>query len=292
MAELEPVATMKGKVCLVTGATSGIGEVTARELARRGAHVLLVGRSSERCAATLQRIRAETGATAIESLVADLSALDEVRRLAQQVLQQCTRLDVLVNNAGGMFLARRESIDGIELTLALNHLAYFLLTNRLLPLIQQNPPARIVNVSSDAHLGGSIAFDDIQSRRRYSGWKAYQQSKLANLLFTYELARRLEGTGVTVNALHPGFVRTGFFRELGGWRGWVIRTSAALVALTPEQGARTVIYLASSPDVAKVTGRYFAKEKPARSSPRSLDQTTAQRLWQLSEEMTAKRGHN
>ncbi len=214
---------MKGKVCVVTGATAGIGEVTARELARMGADVIVVGRSAERCAATLARIRTETGATTVESLVADLSSQADVRRLAGRILDRCPRLDVLVNNAGGMTLDRRETVNGIELTLALNHLSYFLLTDLLLPAIKAASPARIVNVASDAHHRGKIDFDDLQFRRRYSGWKAYQQSKVGNILFTYELARRLEGSGVTANTLHPGFVRTKFFLEWEGWIGLVAR---------------------------------------------------------------------
>ena len=286
MASQDRESTMDGKTCLVTGATSGIGEVTARELARRGARVILVGRAPERCAATLERIRGESPTAAAESMIADLSSQASVRRLADQVLARCNRLDVLLNNAGGMFLTRRESVDGIEMTLALNHLSYFLLTNLLLPLITSSAPARIVNVASDAHKGGSIRFDDLQSRRSYSGWRAYQQSKLANILFTSELARRLDGTGVTVNTLHPGFVRTGFFREMEGWKGWVIRRSAEIFAIAPEQGARTLIYLATSPEVAGVTGRYFVKERPAAASTASQDQAVAQRLWRVSEELT------
>ena len=286
MANLDRDETMKGKVCLVTGATSGIGEVTARELARLGAEVIIVGRSPERCAATLGRIRTDTGATAVDSLVGDLSSQADVRRLAGQIRDRCPRLDVLVNNAGGMYLTRRESVDGIEMTLALNHLSYFLLTNLLLPTITAAAPARIVNVASDAHQRGKIDFDDLQCRLRYSGWKAYQQSKLANILFTYELARRLEGTGVTANTLHPGFVRTNFFQDWGGWIGFVTKLGASVIALTPEQGARTSIYLASSPEVADVTGQYFVKEKPARSAPQSHDRAVAERLWRVSEELT------
>jgi NAD(P)-dependent dehydrogenase (short-subunit alcohol dehydrogenase family) len=278
---------MQEKVCLVTGATSGIGEVTARELARRGARVIIAGRSAARCAATLERIRAETGSTAVESLLADLSSQSDVKRLADEVQKRCQRLDVLINNAGGLYQARRESPDGIELTLALNHLAYFLLTNLLLPLIKASAPARIVNVASDAHRGGSINFDDLELKERYSGWRAYQQSKLANVLFTYELARRLEGTGVTANAVHPGFVRTNFFTELTGWTGRLIRGGAALVAISPEEGARTLIHLATSPEVTGKTGQYFVKERPVASSPRSHDEATAQKLWQISQEMTA-----
>jgi NAD(P)-dependent dehydrogenase (short-subunit alcohol dehydrogenase family) len=286
MAIVDRDESMKGKVCLVTGATSGIGEVTARELARRGAEVVIVGRSPERSAATLDRIRNETGATAIDTLVADLSIQADVRRLAGQVRDRCPRLDVLVNNAGGMYLTRRESVDGIEMTLALNHLSFFLLTNLLLPLIRQSTPARIVNVASDAHQGGVIHFDDLQFQKSYSGWRAYQQSKLANILFTYELARRLEGSGVTANTLHPGFVRTNFFQDWGGWVGFIVKLGASIVALTPEQGARTSIYLASSPEVQAVTGQYFVKEKPTRSSARSLDRDVAQRLWHVSEQLT------
>ncbi len=285
---MERDETMKGKVCLVTGATSGIGEVTASELARRGARVIVVGRAPDRCAATLERIRSQTGATAVESLVADLSSQADVRRLAGQVRERCERLDVLLNNAGAMFLERRESVDGIEMTLALNHLSYFLLTNELLPLLKASAPARIVNVASDAHKGVSIDFDDIQGRRKYGGWRAYQRSKLANILFTYELARRLEGTGVTANTLHPGFVRTRFFGDFTGWWGFITKLGASLIAIGPEDGARTSIYLAASPEVEGVTGQYFVKCRSIPSSPQSRDRAAAERLWRVSEEMTGQ----
>jgi NAD(P)-dependent dehydrogenase (short-subunit alcohol dehydrogenase family) len=276
---------MRGKVCLVTGATSGIGLVTARELAGQGATVFIVGRSPERCDVAVNQIRVDSTAAEVGSFVADLSSLADVRRLASSVRDRCPRLDVLINNAGGIFLSRHESVDGIELTLALNHLSYFLLTNLLLPQLDQGHPARIVNVASDAHQRVSINFDDIQGKQRFSAWRAYKQSKLANLLFTYELARRLAGTRVTVNALHPGFVRTNIFRH-PTWRAWLVRRAADLVALSPERGARTSVYLASSPDVAGISGRYFVKEKPATSSPQSRDRATATRLWELSREMT------
>ncbi len=280
---------MKGKVCVVTGATSGIGEVAAIDLARQGARVLIVGRSAERCAATLERVRDAAGGdpSMAESFVADLSSQAEVRRVADDIGARCDRLDVLLNNAGGMFLSRTESVDGIEMTLALNHLSYFLLTDRLLPLLKAGASSRIINVASDAHRGGRIDFDDIQLRRNYSGWRAYQQSKLANILFTFELARRLDGTGITANALHPGFVRTRFFQDFTGWVGFVIKLGARLVAIGPEAGARTSIYLATSPEVEGVTGRYFVKCRPVNSSPRSRDRATAERLWRLSEELTA-----
>jgi NAD(P)-dependent dehydrogenase (short-subunit alcohol dehydrogenase family) len=279
---------MKGKTCLVTGATAGIGEITARELARQGARVLIVGRSPERCAATIARIRGETGSDALEAMVADLSAQAEVRRLAESVRGRCDRLDVLVNNAGAMYLDRRESVDGIELTLALNHLSYFILANELLDILRRGGAARIVNVASEAHKGVSIDFDDLQSRRRYSGWRAYQRSKLANILFTYELARRLDGTGVTANALHPGFVRSNFFKDFPGWRGRTFKVFAAMLAITPEEGAKTSIHLASSPDVEGITGQYFVKSRPAKSSPQSHDGAAAERLWRASEELAGQ----
>jgi retinol dehydrogenase 12 len=288
MTSANPDGPMAGKTCLITGATGGIGEVTARELARSGARVIIVGRSPERCAATLERIRGQTGAKAVESLVADLSSQDQVRRLADQVRERCDRLDVLVNNAGGMYLDRRQTVDGIELTLALNHLSYFLLTNQLLPLLKASAPSRIVNVASDAHKGCSIDFDDIQGRRRYTGWRAYKQSKLANILFTYELARRLEGTGVTANTLHPGFVRTNFFKDFTGWVGFIIKFGASLIAIGPEEGARTSVYLASSPEVEGVSGQYFVKSRPVPSSPQSNDRAAAERLWRFSEELTGQ----
>jgi NAD(P)-dependent dehydrogenase (short-subunit alcohol dehydrogenase family) len=278
---------MQGKVCVITGATAGIGRVAATELARRGAHVVIVGRSTEKCASTQAEIRSATAAAVVDSLVADLSSLAETKRLAGQICERYPRIDVLLNNAGAMFWKRTESADGIEKTFALNHLSYFVLTNLLLPVLKQSTPARIVNVASDAHKGVSINFDDIQFKQKFSGWKAYQQSKLANILFTYELARRIEGTGVTANALHPGFVRTSFLEALNeAPAGWLLKKVGGLISLSPEQGARTSIYLASAPEVAGVSGRYFVKEKPVVSSPQSRDQSTAERLWKLSVEMT------
>ena len=278
---------MQGKVCVITGATAGIGQVAASELARRGAHVVIVGRSAEKCAATQAEIRSASAAASVDSLVADLSSLAETKRLASELGQRYPRIDVLLNNAGAMFWKRAESADGVEKTFALNHLSYFVLTNLLLPVLKQSGPARIVNVASDAHKGASINFDDIQFKQKYSGWKAYQQSKLANILFTYELAKRIEGTGVTANTLHPGFVLTNFlqvFRDAPA--GWLINALAPLVAISPERGARTSIYLASSPEVEGVSGRYFVKEKPVVSSPQSRDALAAERLWQVSVEMT------
>jgi retinol dehydrogenase-12 len=285
----EPDLPMRGKTCLVTGATSGIGEITAGELARYGAAVVVEGRSRERCEATVRRIRERTGNDAVEPLVGDLSSQAEVRRLAQEFRDRHRRLDVLVNNAGAMFARRRESADGIEMTLALNHLGYFLLTGLLLDSLRSGAPSRIVNVSSEAHrMVKGMDFGDLQGRRRYRGFRAYGQSKLANLLFTSELARRLEGTGVTANALHPGFVATNFSAG-NGWVGWLMRRGASLFAISPEEGAKTTIFLATSPGVEGVTGRYFVKQEAVPSSPASRDMAAARRLWEVSEEMTALR---
>ena len=280
-----PTSPMQGKICMVTGATSGIGLITARTLAQQGARVIVVGRDPERGATTVGRIVQETGNPRVDLLLADLSARAEVRRLAGEFQHRFARLDVLVNNAGALFTRRHLSADGIEMTFALNHLGYFLLTNLLLDTLKASPPARIVNVSSDAHRGARMNFSDLQGERRYGGWRTYSQSKLANLLFTYELARRLEGTGVTANAMHPGFVATGFSRNNRGLFGLLMRV-AQLTALSPEQGAETLIYLATSPEVEGVTGRYFVKKRPVESSMASYDRSAAQRLWQLSSELT------
>ncbi len=276
---------MEGKVCVVTGASSGIGLVTARELARRGARVIGVGRSAERCGEAARQIREQTGSTSIEYLVADLASQAEIRRLAEEVKAATPRVDVLVNNAGLIRMKREETVDGLEMTFALNHLAYFLLTNLLLDTLKDSAPARIVSVSSAAHHRCKVNFDDLQAETKYSAWRAYQQSKLANILFTRELARRLEGSGVTANTLHPGYVRTQIFRP-AGFAGWLMRRAAELFAITPEEGARTTIYLATSPEVEGRTGLYFVKQKPAASSPESLDDATARKLWDVSAKLT------
>lgn len=282
---------LEGNVVLVTGATAGIGLETARALAQMGATVVGVGRSAERCAAAEAELRREAGAARVTYLRADLAARAEVRGLADEFWRRHRRLDVLVNNAGAYYARRQVSADGIELTWALNHLSYFLLTLGLLDILKASAPARIVNVSSGAHFGGRIHFDDLEGRRRYDGFAAYSQSKLANVLFTYELARRLAGAGVTVNALHPGFVATRFGHDNGGLMAAGMRLLQRLLARTPAQGAATSIYLASSPEVTGVTGKYFADEKEQASSPESYDAAAARRLWEVSEEMTGQRVH-
>ena len=277
----EPVGTMRGNVCLVTGGTSGIGQVTAKELARRGAKVVVVGRNGGKTEQTVTDIRRATGNPEVDFLLADLSSQADVRNLAEQFQQKYSRLDVLINNAGGIFMERRESIDGIEMTFALNHLAYFLLTNLLLDTIKASAPARIINVSSEAHRGMTLNFDDLQQQNQYRGFRVYSKSKLANLLFTFELARRIEGTGVTVNALHPGFVASNIFAG-NGWVGWTVRRIASVVAMSPEAGALTSIYLATASELEAVTGQYFVKQRPS-TERASLDPQAAQRLWKASE---------
>jgi NAD(P)-dependent dehydrogenase (short-subunit alcohol dehydrogenase family) len=284
-----PDTTMVGKVCMVTGATSGLGAVTARELARLGAVVIVVGRSPERCDMTLNHIRGHTASSSVDYLVADLSSQQAVRELAAQFRSKYDRLDVLVNNAGAVFAKRQESIDGIESTFAVNHLGYFLVTNLLLDVLKESAPSRIVNVSSVAHERAEIDFEDLQYRHGYRPFRAYARSKLANLLFTYELDRRLAGTGVTVNAVHPGLVRTG----LGSRNGWLSRLGTALVHLryrrfsvAPDDGARTIVFLAASPQVGGVSGKYFADLQPVPSSERSRDVDTSRTLWDVSARMT------
>jgi retinol dehydrogenase-12 len=280
----QPTANMPGKICLVTGATSGIGLVSARELASQGTHVVLVGRSREKCDKAVQQIQAQTGNRNVDFLLADLSSQQQIRELARLFRERYGSLDVLVNNAGGIWMQRQETIDGLEMTFAVNHLAYFQLTLTLLDLLKASAPSRVVNVASRAHAGATLDFDDLQGQHRYGGWRAYCRSKLANLLFTYELARQLARTGVTANALHPGFVATGFGTN-NGWRALLLRVWARLAAISAEEAARTVVYLATSPEVAGVSGQYVFKQKAVASSPASHDEAAAKRLWQMSLEM-------
>lgn len=276
---------MAGKTVIITGASNGIGLAAARELAQRGAHVAVVVRNRERGEAAVADIKAQTGNQNVDLLLADLSSQAEIRRLAGEILQRYPRIDVLINNAGAVNMTRTLTVDGIETTLAVNHLGYFLLTNLLLDRLKESAPSRIINVSSDAARGGTINFADLQGETGYRGFRAYSQSKLANILFTNELARRLQGTGVTVNALHPGMVATGFGRNNRGWLGWGIRIAAPFM-LKPEQGAQTTVYLASSPKVEGVSGKYFAKSREAAPPPAANDQAAAQRLWDISARMT------
>jgi len=282
---MEPLhGPMAGRTVLVTGGSGGIGRATALGLAAMGAHLAICGRDRESTQGAAGEIRAAGGGR-VEVFVADLSSQSQVRRLAGEVLQRCSRIEVLVNNVGGYWDTRHVTADGLERTFALNHLAPFLLTNLLWDRLTQSAPARVVTVSSNAQAQGRIDFDDLQGERSYSGARAYSQSKLANVLFTYELARRLPASSVTANALHPGLTRTAFGAEdpAGVQRRLVPLLRPFMQA--PAQGAATSIHLASAPELAQVTGRYFANRKPKRSSKASYDQAAAARLWQVSADL-------
>lgn len=275
---------MRGTTVIVTGANSGVGLVTARELARMGAEVVLVCRDRARGEAAIADVASAATGPAPELALADFAALEDVRRFAGDFRRSGRRLDVLVNNAGLMLTERRSTADGFEVTFGVNHLAPFLLTNLLLDTLRDSAPSRIVNVSSRAHARATLDFDDLNAERDFDGWRAYCRSKLCNVLFTVELARRLEGTGVTANALHPGVVATGFGREAGSFWGPLLRVGR-FVMTTPERGARTQVHLASSPAVAGVTGRYFIACRPARTSRAAADPIAARRLWEESARM-------
>jgi NAD(P)-dependent dehydrogenase (short-subunit alcohol dehydrogenase family) len=280
-----PDESMQGRVCLITGATLGIGRVTATALAQRGASVVLVARDRQRAQTTVAAIQEQTSNPDVDYLLADLASQAQVRRLAADFLARHDRLHVLVNNAGAVLMQRRQTVDGLEMTFAVNHLAPFLLTNLLLDTLRASAPARVVTVSSMAHRGVAIPFDDLQQTQGYHPWTVYGQTKLANLLFTYELARRLEGSGVTANALHPGFVASGFNKNNGPLMTFAM-TLARPFAISVERGAQTSIYLATSPDVATVSGKYFVNSRPASSSPQSYDEQAQRRLWEVSEHLT------
>jgi retinol dehydrogenase-14 len=276
-------APMAGRTALITGSTGGIGKATALGLAALGAHVLITGRDRRRTEAAALEI--STAGGQVDVFVADLSSQSEVRRLADEVLRSSPRIDVLVNNVGGYWNSRHVTVDGIELTFALNQLAPYLLTHLLLDRMKQNAPARVVTVSSNAQAMGRIDFDDLQGRLSYSGARAYNQSKLANLLFTYELARRLRGTAVTANAVHPGVVRTSFGAEDPAVIRRLLMPFARLLMKEPQEGAATSIHVASAPGLEQVTGTFFAKSKPKTSSRRSYDRAAAVRLWGLSADL-------
>jgi retinol dehydrogenase 14 len=275
-------ANMTGKVCMVTGANSGIGKETAKGLAKLGANVIMVCRNRERGQQALNEIKATGGGGNIELMLCDLSSQKSVRGLAADFEKSHARLDVLVNNAGLMNRYRSETVDKLEATFAVNHLGYFLLTNLLLDVIRRSAPARVINVASATHKFGAIDFDDLQNEKRYRAFGAYSDSKLANVLFTYELARRLEGTRVTANCLHPGGVATNIFHTLPKAMEALIK----LVTKGPEKGAETSLYLASSPEVEGVTGKYFVKKSATRTSASSYNEDTARRLWDVSAKLT------
>ena len=276
---------MHNKFIMITGATSGIGQAAAQALAAQGHEILIVGRNPAKTEGVAKQIREQTGNQAVHFLLADFSDLEQIRHLAEQVKTQFPNLDVLVNNAGAYFNRRQRMSGGVEKTFFVNHLAPFLLTNLLLDHLQS--PARIINVASDAHQYGQLDLNDLNFEKSYFGFAAYARSKLANILFTYELARRLEGSGVTVNALHPGGVATNIFSTDFSIFGPLIKGIVSLFTLTPEQGADNTIYLASSPDVEGVTDKYFVKRAAVPSSPTSYYKDLAKRLWEVSEKLTS-----
>jgi NAD(P)-dependent dehydrogenase (short-subunit alcohol dehydrogenase family) len=273
--------SLHGKTAIVTGASSGIGKVTARELAKAGAKVVMICRPGPKAEAARNEIAVSGGPDFVELVTADLSDQASIRACAEKFKTSHDRLDILVNNAGIFLSERQETVDGLERTFATNHLAYFLLTNLLLDTLNASAPSRIVCVASEAERWGKIDFDDLQGRNRYSGIKAYSQSKLANILFTYELARRLKDTGVTANCLHPGTVRTGWGHESKGLFKFGMKLFAPFM-ISPEQGAKTSVYLASSPEVEGQTGQYYITCRPAKSAPASYDTDTAKKLWDVS----------
>ena len=283
------------RICMVTGATSGIGAATALALAGKGICTILVGRSQKKCEKVVNRIRKETDNSSVEYFLADLSSQQEIFHLAGQFRERYQVLDILINNAGAKFVSRLETADGYEMTFALNHLAYFLLTNLLLDCLNKSEEARIVNVSSGAHGACSgINFDDLHFKEGYVGKEAYAQSKLANLLFTYELSRRLERTKIAVNAVTPGGVATNFCRN-NGWVSWLKHITAHILArnlVGPAEGAKTSLYVATAPEIKGVSGRYYANQKEVRSSRASHDEEAAKSLWDVSVKLTGLESSN
>jgi NAD(P)-dependent dehydrogenase (short-subunit alcohol dehydrogenase family) len=278
---------IKDKVCMVTGANSGIGKQTALGLAKMGAHVVMVCHSKKRGEAARAEITDESGNDAVDLMIADLVSQKEIRRLAKDFKNRYNRLDVLINNAGVSLDKKKESPDGVEVTFTVNYFAPFLLTHLLLDILKASAPSRVVNVSSFVHRWtNKIRFDDLARENGFSATGVYAESKLAVLMFSYELARRLAGTGITVNALNPGLVNTNLGHDFTGFlsiTGWVLKN---VFAISPQKGALTSIYLASSPEVEGVTGKYFFKQKPKSSSKVSYNEEDWQRLWNISEKLT------
>ena len=275
---------MEGKVVLITGGTSGIGKAAAKALAARGAEVIVSGRNRERGEAAVEEIRRASGSEKVSLMTADLAVQAEVRGLADEFEERHARLDVLVNNAGLIRSRRTETPDGVELTLAVNHLAPFLLTNLLLDLVKRSAPSRIITVASEARRGAEIDFDDLNSERRYRAFPVYGMTKKANILFTYELAERLEGTGVVANCVHPGGVNTNFGKDNRSLGVLLFRAFKPFMR-SPERGAETVVYLASSPEAAQMNGKYLADRQEV-SPAEGRDEVAQKRLWEASEQLT------
>jgi NAD(P)-dependent dehydrogenase (short-subunit alcohol dehydrogenase family) len=280
---------MQGQVVVMTGATSGIGQVAAVRLAEAGARIVLVARDRARAALTLSVLRSKGAGAEHRAIFADLSLVSEMRRAAAEIVAQEPRVDVLINNAGALFWSRSVTGDGIERTFAINHVAYFVMALGLEPALRAAPAGRVVNTASAAHLGKRLDLADLQSERRYQGFQVYGRSKLCNILFTRELARRWSGSGLAVNCLHPGFVATRFGDQSGGFGALGVRL-AKWFAISPERGAQTIIYLASSPDVAGVSGEYFFECHPETPSSAARDDASAAQLWEATEQLIAANG--
>lgn len=276
---------MTGKVCVITGGNRGIGRATAAALAGMGATVVIISRNPANGLEAVDEIKQHTGNPDVHAYAGDLASQAAIRHLAEQLLRDFPKIDVLVNNAGAAQRRRTETVDGIETVFAVNHLAYFLLTNLLLDALKAAAPSRIINVSSDAHQGTRLDFDDLQNRKVYFGLRAYAQSKLCNVYFTLELDRRLRGTGVTVNCMHPGFVATRLVSDYLPLH-FITRPLSRLFATRPEDGADTIVWLASAPEAGYISGKYFVKRREARSSLISLDAIIARQLWNVSAELT------
>ena len=274
---------MNGRVCVVTGATAGIGKETALGLAKMGATVVIVARDAAKSARTVDEIGKVVPNAKLDVVLADFASLDAVREAAAEIGKRYRALHVLMNNAGVANKHRVVTVDGYEQIFAVNHLAPFLFTRELMPLLRAGAPSRIVNVASVAERNNPIDFDDLQSEKRYGGFRVYGKSKLANVMFTYQLAARLAGTGITANCLHPGAVATDMLKKIP----WLVYAMISPFLLSPEQGAVTQLFLASSPEVQGVSGGYYVKSKAARSSPRSYDVSAQMRLWDASEAMVA-----
>lgn len=276
-------ADLSGQVIIVTGANSGIGKVTAVALAKMNAIVVMVCRSQERGSRALAEAKAQSGNHNVHLMLCDLSSQASIRSFVAAFNNKFDRLDVLINNAGAVYSERYESVDGLELTFALNHMGAFLLTNLLLDTLKASAPSRIINISSDAHRFGQLTLDDLQRTRRYSTFPVYAQSKLMNIMFTYALVRRLDGAGVTVNVAHPGIVRTNMGHTMRSWLTKLAMRIVLAFGVSEEEGAETVIYLASSPQVAGISGKYWGKKTAVSSSRASYNQDAQEKLWQISE---------
>ena len=275
---------MEGKLCLITGATDGIGKETAKSLAGFNARLILVGRDQSKGESVRNELMVQTGNDQIDIMTADLSNMNAIQKLSVEIHQKYNKLNVLINNAGAFFSKREITDDGFEKTFALNHLGYFLLTKLLLDLIKKSTDARIVNVSSQAHAGSTINFDDLHGEKDFSGWNAYKQSKLMNIMFTYKLAELLQDTPITINTLHPGFVRSRFGENNDGMVGIGLKLAKKIGAISIKQGAKTSVFLASSPAVKSVTGKYFVKCKSEKSSTASYNTSDIDRLWKTTEQ--------